>query len=29
MDLIKQFYTQPTNDDLLQQPIDILNIVRL
>ena len=29
MALIKQFYTQPTNDDLLQQPIDILNIVRL
>jgi peptidyl-prolyl cis-trans isomerase A (cyclophilin A) len=29
MDLVKQFYTQPTNEDLLQQPIDILNIVRL
>ena len=29
MRLIKQFYKQPTNDDLLKQPIDILNIVRL
>jgi peptidyl-prolyl cis-trans isomerase A (cyclophilin A) len=29
MNLIEQFYTQPTNGDQLQQPIDILNIVRL
>ncbi len=29
MHLIKQFYTQPTNGDQLQQPIEILNIVRL
>jgi peptidyl-prolyl cis-trans isomerase A (cyclophilin A) len=29
MELIKQFYTQPTNDDLLKEPIEILNIVRL
>jgi peptidyl-prolyl cis-trans isomerase A (cyclophilin A) len=29
MDLVKQFYRHPTNDDQLQQPIDILNIVRL
>ena len=29
MDLIKQFYTQPTNGDRLQEPIEILNIVRL
>jgi peptidyl-prolyl cis-trans isomerase A (cyclophilin A) len=29
MDIIIQFYTQPTNGDRLQQPIEILNIVRL
>ncbi len=29
MELIKQFYTQPTNGDLLQPPIEITNIVRL
>lgn len=29
MELIKQFYILPTNGDLLQPPVDILNIVRL
>jgi len=29
MELVRQFYTQPTNDDQLKKPIDILNIVRL
>jgi peptidyl-prolyl cis-trans isomerase A (cyclophilin A) len=29
MDIVKQFYTQPTNGDLLEQPIEIVNIVRL
>jgi len=29
MDLINQFYTKPTNDDQLKQPVEILNITRL
>ncbi len=29
MELIEQFYTKPTNGDLLQEQIEILNIVRL
>jgi peptidyl-prolyl cis-trans isomerase A (cyclophilin A) len=29
MDLINQFYTQPTDDDMLKQQVEILNIVRL
>jgi peptidyl-prolyl cis-trans isomerase A (cyclophilin A) len=29
MDIIKQFYIQPTYGDLLQQQIEILNVVRL
>lgn len=29
MGLVKQFYIQPTNEDQLQQPVEILNIVRL
>ncbi|WP_224018540.1 peptidylprolyl isomerase [Ferruginibacter albus] len=29
MSLVQKFYAQPTNDDMLQQPVAILNIVRL
>jgi peptidyl-prolyl cis-trans isomerase A (cyclophilin A) len=29
MDIVKQFYTQPTNGDRLEQPVEILNIARL
>ena len=29
MDIIKQLYIQPTNGDLLEQPVKIINIVRL
>jgi peptidyl-prolyl cis-trans isomerase A (cyclophilin A) len=29
MNIIKQLYTEPTNGDLLEHPVEILNIVRL